>query len=81
MEKLKKRITFTLPDDKLELLEQLAVSTDKAPGAVAKDIIMETLGSMQEMFKDTATNDQAMRKMFKLAMVKMIDAIDETGDS
>lgn len=74
---VRKRITFSLPDDQLELLNQLAVATNKAPGEVAKDIVMETLGSMQEMFKDTDTNDQAMRRMFKVAMVKMIDAIDE----
>lgn len=73
----KKRITFSLPDVHLELLNQLAVATNKIPGDVAKEIVMETLGSMQELFKDTGTTDQAMRRMFKLAMVKMIDVIDE----
>lgn len=80
--KRNKRITLTLPPDELEVLERISTAMGKAPGKVAKEIVMETLGSIIEMFgiKDgttTYTSNQALKRMYQIAFNKMLSSLDE----
>lgn len=72
-----RRVTLTLTQEKYDLLVKIASTMDKLPGQLAREMVLETLDAMSVMFEGSSTTDQAMRKMFKMAMSKMIDAIDE----
>jgi len=81
-----RRVTLTLPQEKYELLESIAQSMDKHPGDVAREMVIEMLDGMIEMFglKDgnsTLTSEQSLRRMFKMAMSELLDATNKLEET
>ena len=77
-----KRITMTLSDVHLELLERIAETMGIRAAEVAKSIVVETLDSMVMMFEsdkgqEVVSNDVVLKRMFRMVLSKMIDAIED----
>lgn len=77
-----KRVTMTFNEKHMMMLEKLSEAMNKRPGEVVKDIAIEVLDGMEYMFEVEAgsegvTSDIVLKRMFKLALTKMIDAIDD----
>lgn len=79
------RVTMTLYGENLEILNKVAQVIGSTPGDVAKNIVIETLVGMKEMFgmedgEVSVSSDQAVLRMMRVAMAKMSDAIADVQE-
>lgn len=79
---MSKRITMTLNDVQFEMLERISETMHVRPAEVAKSIVIEALDSMVIMFESVqgqegVSSDVVLKRMFKMALSKMIDAIED----
>lgn len=80
-----RRVTMTLYGENLEVLNKVAEVIGSTPGEVAKNIVIETLTGMKEMFgmedgEITVSSNQAVFRMMRVAMAKMSDAIADVQE-
>jgi hypothetical protein len=76
----KHRVTIGIGDQHFALLEQIGSVSSRQPGDVAKDMLVEILDGMQSMFdscEGSDTNESSNRKMFRVGINRMIDALDD----
>lgn len=72
-----KRITFTLRGKRLEMLKALADSMGRDPGAVARDIVTQTIDGIEEIFEGAADTQAVIRKMYRMAFSRVEASLDE----
>ena len=72
------RVTIELSEEYLKKLDKLAIAMKSSRAKLSKEILLEVLDSLDEVFKEGQTNDQAIRNMYRLSLTKMLQAIDET---
>lgn len=71
------KIVFKLTKGHLSMLEKLGNAMSKSEHQVAKDLVVETLDGMRELFDNSDTSDQVLKKVFRMTMSNLLDALDE----
>lgn len=76
------RVTIGVGDAHFALLQQLAEVSSRRAGDVAKDMIVQLLDGLQEMSKSCEgdTTEAARRKILRVGLNKMMDALDNDAD-
>ena len=77
-----KRVTFTLTPEQKALLAKVAEALGKRQGDVAKEIVVDVLGAMQEIFgleegQATVSSDRALRRMYRISLGKLLEATEQ----
>jgi hypothetical protein len=76
------RVTIGIGDEHYEWLSKLAGVSGQRVGDVARDMVIQILDGMQDMFKDIEgqTSESAKRKILRTGLNKMIDAMDDDDE-
>lgn len=79
------RVSFGLPSELMDVLEKLAAASHKSPSLLARDIMSDTLIGMINMFQLedgqlALSGDQAMNRMLRAALGKMLEAMNEVSN-
>lgn len=70
------RVTVTLRGERRQMIEQLAAASMKKPGDIVGDLVYEVLDSLMPVLQAGDT-EQARRVLFKSALSKLVDLVDE----
>lgn len=77
------RITMTIQPKQYEILAQVAESMCRKPGDLAKEMVLEGIGFLEELISSISPNDttdRAMNKMFKQSLNKIVQTLDDMGE-
>jgi len=76
------RLTIGVGDEHFTLLQEIGEVSSRRAGDVAKDMVVEILDGLLDMYKNCEghTTESARRKILRVGLNKMMDALeaDET---